>query len=75
MNIYIFNNKKSLQLYLFNFHNYINSKLNKPQFSQTVGQMFYNKNDFQFDFLAEKVEKIEKKTLLKRFSTWLDQYI
>ena len=53
----------------------INSKLNKPQFSQTVGQMFYNKNDFQFDFLAEKVEKIEKKTLLKRFSTWLDQYI
>ena len=42
----IFNNKKSLQLYLFNFHNYINSKLNKPLFSVSELDEKYSKANF-----------------------------
>ena len=53
----------------------LDNKFNKPQFSQTIGLMFYNESDYQFDFLAENKEKKEKKTLFQRFSSWLDQYI
>ena len=53
----------------------LDNKFNKPQFSQTFGLMFYNKNDYQFNFLAENKEEIEKKSYFKRFSSWLDQYI
>jgi hypothetical protein len=37
--------------------------------------MFHKENDYQFDFLLENNEKIEKRLLFKRFSSWLDQYI
>ena len=53
----------------------LDSNFNKPQFSQTVGLMFYKENDYQFDFLTEKKEKKEKKTVFQRFSAWLDKYI
>ena len=53
----------------------LNQKFNKPQFSQTIGLMFYKDNDHQFDFLTENKEKIKKVSLFGRFSSWLDQYI
>jgi len=53
----------------------LDDKFNKPQFFQTIGLMFYNESDYQFDFLLENKEKIEKRLLFKRFSSWLDQYI
>ena len=53
----------------------LDNKFNKPQFSQTVGLMYYNENDYKFDFLLENKEKIEKKSFFSRFSSWLDHYI
>ena len=53
----------------------IEDKFNKPQFSQTIGLMHYNEKDYKFDFFTENIEKIEKKTIFSRFSSWLDQYI
>ena len=53
----------------------LDKKYNKPQFSQTFGLMMYNNNDYQFDFLSENKEKIEKKSYFGRFSSWLDKYI
>ena len=53
----------------------LDNKFNKPQFSQTVGLMYYNEKDYRFDFLPENQGKIEKKSLFRRFSSWLDHYI
>ena len=53
----------------------LDNKYNKPQFSQTFGLMIYNNNDYQFDFLLENKEKIEKNSYFSRFSSWLDKYI
>ena len=53
----------------------LDDKFNKPQFSQTVGLMYYNEKDYRFDFLPENQGKIEKKALFRRFSSWLDHYI
>ena len=53
----------------------LDKKYNKPQFSQTFGLMIYNNNDYQFDFLSENKEKIEKNSYFGRFSSWLDKYI
>jgi cell division protein FtsA len=51
------------------------SKYKKPQFSQTIGLMLYEPKKFEIEFLSKKSEKIEKKSVFSRFSTWLDQYI
>jgi len=53
----------------------LDNKFNKPQFSQTVGLMYYNKNDYKFDFFQGNQEKIKKKSIFSRFSSWLDHYI
>ena len=53
----------------------LDNKFNKPQFSQTIGLMYYNEKDYRFDFLPENKGKIEKKSLFRRFSSWLDHYI
>ena len=53
----------------------LDNKFNKPQFSQTVGLMIYEENNHKFNFLLKNKEKIEKKTIFKRFFAWLDQYI
>ena len=45
-----------------------------PQFSQTIGTMFYNKSDFEIKFL-KKQEKNKKNDVFSRFSSWLDEYI
>ena len=53
----------------------LENKFNKPQYSQTFGLMYFNENDYNFDFLSENMDKKEKKSFFGRFSTWLDQYI
>ena len=53
----------------------LDDKFNIPQFSQSVGLMYYNEKDYRFDFLPENKGKIEKKSLFRRFSSWLDHYI
>lgn len=45
-----------------------------PQFSQTIGTMFYNKSDFEIKYL-KKQEKNKKNDVFSRFSSWLDEYI
>ena len=45
-----------------------------PQFSQTIGTVFFEKEDFEIDFLKNN-NKIKKNQVLSRFSAWLDQYI
>ena len=51
------------------------SSISKPQFSQTFGLIFYNEDDYNIDFLAEKKQKIKKNKIFSRFFAWLDQYI
>ncbi len=53
----------------------LSSKFIKPQFSQTVGTLLYNPADYELDFLLKNREKNKKKSILGRFSSWLDQYI
>ena len=53
----------------------LSSKFIKPQFSQTIGLMFYSPASYEIEFLDNKSEKIEKNTVFSKFSTWLDQYI
>ena len=52
----------------------LEEKFFKPQFSQTLGTILFNKNDYEISFLKNK-EKTKKNNVLSRFSTWLDQYI
>ena len=52
----------------------LEEKFLKPQFSQTLGTILFNKNDYEISFLKNK-EKTKKNNVLSRFSTWLDQYI
>ena len=69
----IFDSKTRISepIQLFN----LSKKFNKPQFSQTIGLMLYKKNENQFRLLTENNKKIEKNSVLSRFSSWLDQYI
>ena len=46
----------------------------KPQYSQTLGTILYNKSDYEIEFLKNR-EKKEKNSTLGRFFSWLDQYI
>ena len=52
----------------------LDKKFINPQFSQTIGTILYNKSDYEIEFLQNK-EKYKKNTVLRRFSSWLDQYI
>ncbi len=47
----------------------------KPQNSEIIGLMKFNKEDYKYDFLIENTKKIGKKSVIKQFSSWLDQYI
>ena len=53
----------------------LSSKFINPQFSQTVGTLFYSSEDYEISFLLKNKEKITNNSILSRFSTWLDQYI
>ncbi len=46
----------------------------KPQFSQTLGTIMYNKSDYQIDFLKNG-EKNKNSSFFSQFSSWLDRYI
>ena len=52
----------------------LNKKYTGPQFSQTIGSIFYQNSEFEIDFLKKSLNS-NKKTLLGRFSAWLDRYI
>lgn len=45
-----------------------------PQFSQTIGLILYNNEDYELSFLKNN-QIISKNSVLSRFSSWLDQYI
>ena len=45
-----------------------------PQFSQTIGAVFFKENQYFLNFL-KKNQNIRKSSLFGRFSSWLDQYI
>jgi len=47
----------------------------KPQNSEIIGLMKFNRDDYKYDFLIENSKKIGKKSIIKQFSAWLDQYI
>ncbi len=46
----------------------------KPQFSQTIGTIYYDKLKYDINFPGNK-EKNNKNNVFSRFSSWLDQYI
>jgi cell division protein FtsA len=52
----------------------LEKKYSTPQFSQTIGSIFYNKTEYLIDFLS-KNQKNPKNTVFSRFSSWLDKYI
>ncbi len=52
----------------------LEEKFCKPQFSQTLGTIFYDPEEYEINFLRNR-EKIKKNTVFRRFSDWLDQYI
>ena len=49
--------------------NFLNS-----QYSQTIGTILYEKSEYEIEFL-KNMRKIEKNTVFRRFSSWLDRYI
>jgi len=52
----------------------LDKKFSGPQFSQTIGSILYQENEYEQDFL--KIRKNYKKnSIFGRFFTWLDQYI
>ncbi len=54
--------------------NGLEKKFLGPQFSQTLGAIFYQESKYEIDFLKKR-ENLRKNTLFGRFSSWLDQYI
>jgi len=52
----------------------LSNKFKGPSFSQTVGLVFYQKDQYEISFLKKKL-KNSKNHIFSRFSTWLDQYI
>ena len=45
-----------------------------PQFAQTLGAVFYDKQHYEVNFL-KKSQNLRKNSIFQRFSSWLDQYI
>ena len=45
-----------------------------PQFSQTIGSVFFDESQYELNFL-KKSQNSKKNTVFSRFSSWLDQYI
>ena len=52
----------------------LSQKYSGPQFSQTIGSVFYNESQYELSFL-KKSQNSKKNTVFSRFSSWLDQYI
>ena len=52
----------------------LNKSFSGPQFSQTIGAVFYQESQYVLKFLKNK-QKISKNNVFGRFSSWLDQYI
>ena len=52
----------------------LNQNFFKPQFSQTIGIIFYDKQKYEVKILKNK-DKIVKNSFFGHFSTWLDKYI
>ncbi len=57
-------------------HEFLNlvKEFNKPNYSDVVGTIIYDKNDFSVNFLS-KSSNIKKKYGISGFFSWLDQYI
>ena len=45
-----------------------------PQFAQTLGSVFFDKQHYEVNFL-KKSQNLRKNSIFQRFSSWLDQYI
>ena len=54
--------------------NGLNTNFLNSQFSQTIGAILYEKSEYEIEFL-QNMRKIQKNTVLSRFSSWLDKYI
>ena len=52
----------------------LNRNFTGPQFSQTIGAVFFQESHYELKFL-KKTQNIGRKSLIGRFSSWLDQYI
>ena len=52
----------------------LNQKYSGPQFSQTLGTIFFQKSEYEIDFI-KKSQKTPVNGILSRFSSWLDRYI
>ena len=52
----------------------LNRKYSGPQFSQTIGSIFFKETDYSLNFI-EKSKNIANNGILGRFSSWLDKYI
>ena len=52
----------------------LSQRYSGPQFSQTIGSVFYNESQYELSFL-KKSQNSKKNTVFGRFSSWLDQYI
>ena len=52
----------------------LNQKHSGPQFSQTLGTIFFQKSEYEIDFI-KKSQKTPVNGILSRFSSWLDRYI
>ena len=52
----------------------LNKIFSGPQFSQTVGLVFYKKEQYEVNFL-KKDQNISKNSVFTHFSAWLDKYI
>ena len=45
-----------------------------PQFAQTLGSVFFDRQQYEVNFL-KKSQNLRKNSIFQRFSSWLDQYI
>ena len=52
----------------------LNKQFLGPQFSQTIGLVLYNNDQYELNFLKNH-QNLVKNNILGRFSSWLDQYI
>tara|TARA_B110000438_G_scaffold279734_1_gene304407 strand:+ start:650 stop:1870 length:1221 start_codon:yes stop_codon:yes gene_type:complete len=52
----------------------LGKRFSGPEFSQTLGSIFFNSDEYEISFY-KKSHKIRKNNVFSRFSTWLDQYI
>ena len=52
----------------------LNKVFSGPQFSQTIGTVFYQESQYEVNFL-KKSKNLSKNSVFGRFSSWLDRYI